>query len=129
VSSDILLRSQPIRKGDLRAAHSTKYASYSLGFMPPLPTSSMSGSFQWLGVLLEPQLFVQDRHEGVPVVGDVAVGPPGVAHGDAQVAGLSTPHSHIDKKMRLPVLLRASRMGGYRTFGEVPSVLQLLYLR
>jgi hypothetical protein len=80
-------------------------------------------------MVLEPHLFVQDRHEGFPVVEDVPVVRQELPTGDAQVAGLSTPHSHIDKKMRLPVLLRALRMGGYRTFGEVPSVLQLPYLR
>ena len=43
--------------------------------------------------------------------------------------GSSTPHSHIEKYIGLPVLFKASLIGGYLTFGDVPSVLQLSYLR
>jgi len=51
--------------------------------------------------------------------------PTGLAH----VAGLSTPHSHIEKKIGFPVLFKASLIGGYLYSGAVPSVKQLSYFK
>src|SRR5467141_721951 len=42
-------RSFPASKGAARIAHSAMCVRYSSRFMPPLPTSSMSGSFQCPG--------------------------------------------------------------------------------
>jgi hypothetical protein len=45
VSSDIARRSFPAMSGAAMMAHSEKWVLYSSKVMPPLPTSSMSGSF------------------------------------------------------------------------------------
>ena len=50
VSGLILLRSLPASSGAARIAHRLIWVRYSSGFMPPLPTSSMSGSFQFPGL-------------------------------------------------------------------------------
>ena len=45
----ILERSFPAINGAARMAQRLMCVRYSSSFMPPLPTSSMSGSFQWPG--------------------------------------------------------------------------------
>lgn len=47
-----------------------------------------------------------------------------LAMGRAQVAGSSTPHSHMEKKMGRPVAFRASRMTGYFSFTPGQSPVQ-----
>src|ERR1700752_4139112 len=49
VSADICERSLPASSGEARIAHKLMWVRYSLYFIPPLPTSSISGSFQWPG--------------------------------------------------------------------------------
>ncbi len=49
VACDALRRSVPISSGAAIIDHSEKWLRYSVSVIPPLPTSSMSGSFQWPG--------------------------------------------------------------------------------
>ena len=49
VASLIARTSFPAISGAARIAHSEKCARYSASVIPPFPTSSMSGSFQWSG--------------------------------------------------------------------------------
>ena len=53
VAADALRRSVPMISGAAIIAHMLKCVWYSVSVMPPLPTSSMSGSFQ-----------AQGRHRG-----------------------------------------------------------------
>src|SRR4051812_6490993 len=46
VAEDTVRRSLPISRGAAICAHRLKWVRYSVSVMPPLPTSSMSGSFQ-----------------------------------------------------------------------------------
>src|SRR4029453_9655672 len=49
VSREMLRRSLPAMSGAARSAQKLKWARDSDALRPPLPTSSMSGSFQWPG--------------------------------------------------------------------------------
>ncbi len=49
VSLETLRRSLPISSGAAMIAQRLTWVRYSVAVMPPLPTSSMSGSFQWPG--------------------------------------------------------------------------------
>ena len=93
-------------------AHMEKCERYSVAVMPPLPTSSMSGSFQWPGPAygasgrfffridsIEPQLSLMS-----PVVRHSW--PMSAAH----CQGLFSPHSQMLYTMARPVAERASRM-------------------
>lgn len=51
VCGDMIRRSLPSMRGDLRAAQSAKWALYSSSVMPPWPTSSMSRSLHPPGIL------------------------------------------------------------------------------
>ncbi len=92
--------------------HSEKCERYSVSVMPPLPTSSMSGSFQCPGPAyrargrfclridsIEPQLSLMS-----PVVRHRC--PMSEAHSQ----GLFSPHSQMLKTIGRPVAFRASRI-------------------
>ena len=53
VSADILVKSFPAMRGAARIAQRLKCERYSSLVIPPFPTSSMSGSFQWPGPAAE----------------------------------------------------------------------------
>mmetsp|Transcript_310 Transcript_310/g.1032 ORF Transcript_310/g.1032 Transcript_310/m.1032 type:complete len:395 (-) Transcript_310:546-1730(-) len=114
VAADMVVTSQPMSMGALDAAHSVKCEVYSSVVIPPLPTSSMSGSFQPPGPAyghrgsLRSRREVMDDHESEmsPVVRQLL---PTLA---AQSQGSCCPHSHMEKKMARPDVLSASRMTG-----------------
>src|SRR3954452_23035412 len=91
-------RSEPISRGAAIIAHNEKWLRYSVSVMPPLPTSSMSGSFHRPGPAypargafclkmdsIEPQL-----SEMSPVVRHRCPEPAAQSH------GWFSPHSQID---------------------------------
>ena len=108
--------------------------------MPPLPTSSMSGSFQWPGpgVAARGRLLVDDRDDAqaapsvlaVPAVLDVAGRAPQVADARAPSARLGVPHSHMLNTMGRPVASQRVAHHACRRLARVePSVLHQSYLR
>ncbi len=105
---------QPISKGDFNAAQRAKWDWYSSVVICPLPTSSISGSFHPPGPEYLDKLTCLSRIE-VKDFQDPSISPV-VLHelptGAAQIQGVYCPHWHIEKKIDLPVLLRASLIGG-----------------
>ena len=119
VAGSFRVTSQPISSGAFEIAHSEKCVRYSSVVIPPLPTSSMSGSFQPPGPAKSAHLSFSSMMLVMlcqlslmsPVVRQLL---PTVR---AHLAGSSTPHSHIEKKIVRPDLFSASRIASYRGCG------------
>src|SRR3989338_1990552 len=125
----------PMMRGALASAHRVKctrnsdsvralgsdglgHSSMSGSFQPPGPAKGHQASFSMMLCMMRAH-----ELEMSPVVLQL------LPTCGAQSAGKSCPHSHMEKRMGLPQEARASRMGGYLTSGEMPSLLQLSYLR
>src|SRR5467141_1483536 len=123
VSSDMLRMSFPASSGAARMAHSAMCVKYSSCFIPPFPTSNMSGSFQWPGpanfpspscekpirdMLLYLSLMSPVVRQRFPVCGP-------------QVHGAFTPQLQMLKTIGRPDCAMASRNLGYCTSGSSPS--------
>jgi hypothetical protein len=100
--------------------------------MPPLPTSSMSGSFQpprcaWTArptLALKMPSMLPQLSEMSPVVRQL------LPTGWAQSHGAFAPHSQMENTIGLPVARRASRIRVYRSWALCPRWSpQLSYLR
>ncbi len=97
VAEDMERRSLPAMSGALSSAQSEKCARYSVSLIPPLPTSSMSGSFQPFGpanfamLSCRSRIFMTEDHLSSmsPVVRQRL--PPTVR---PQCQGWPEPHSH-----------------------------------
>ena len=79
----ILVRSLPASSGDARIAHRLMCVRYSSAFIPPLPTSSMSGSFQCPGPRILRQAGLRKpvlRHAPIVVLNIVGRAPQIAAH-------------------------------------------------
>src|SRR5689334_140898 len=114
-------------------AHSEKCVRYSVAVMPPLPTSSMSGSFQCPG----PAYWASARFAcALPIIDDqLSEMSPVVRHrfptGSPHVHtfGSVRPHSQIEYTIGRPVRANASRIALYRCCASTPWLLQLSYFR
>src|ERR1051325_4233261 len=122
-SGDMLRRSFPAIKGDASRHHKLKCARYSVVVIPPLPTSSMSGSFQCPGPACDsspswrsriwttpmpPQSRLQSQQSWMsPVVRQRL--PTSLAHSH----GFAVPHSQMLNTIGRPDLNSASRMIEY----------------
>ncbi len=131
VSAVALRRSLPISSGADIIDQRVKCVRYSAAVIPPLPTSSMSGSFHRPGPAYGASGWFLCA---IPIIEDqLSPMSPVVRHrwprSDAQVHGWFSPHSHSEKTMGRPVLFRASAMSVYRFFASTPWLLQLSYLR
>ena len=118
ISGDMFFKSFPAINGAARIHHRLKCERYSVVVMPPLPTSSMSGSFQWPGpayvsrptcksaicTKLRWPFLQSQQSEMSPVVRQRL--PTSVA----QSQGLLEPHSQRLKTMGRPADFKASRM-------------------
>src|SRR3954469_25097916 len=131
LSSDTFRRSLPMSSGAAIIAQRLKCVRYSAAVIPPLPTSSMSGSFQCPGpaYCARPRLVC-----ALPIMLDhLSEMSPVVRHrlptGAAQVHGLFWPHSQIEYAMARPDFASASRIALYRCCASTPWLLQLSYFR
>src|SRR5438552_11527701 len=90
--------SLPISSGAAITAQRLKWVRYSVAVMPPLPTSSMSGSFQWPGPgeRGEVVVAVHPGDNAGPVVADVTRGAP-------QVADVRAPLPHLRRAGAAPL--------------------------
>src|ERR1700678_2801429 len=123
VSALMLAMSLPASSGAEKIAHMLKCARYSSLVIPPLPTSSMSGSFQCPGPAYDSRPFMRSR---------ICVTPPppqaflqsqqslisgGARHrfpiGPAHSQGFVDPHSQMLKTMGRPESARALRIKVY----------------
>ncbi len=103
--------------GAASRAQKLKWARFSAGVSPPLPTSSMSGSFQWPGPAygwrsatwsmmcatpMPPQSLLQSQQSWMSPVARHRCPTPG-----AHIQGLVEPHSQIEKTIGRPLARRA----------------------
>src|SRR6266516_738617 len=131
VVADALRMSLPISNGAAMIAHMLKWVRYSVALIPPLPTSSMSGSFQWPGpaalawvslAWIRPtirdqlSLMSPEVRQRLPTEGP-------------QFHGWFLPHSQMLYTIGRPVFFSASRILVYRVTASTPWLLQLSYLR
>ena len=90
---------------------------YSVSVIPPLPISSMSGSFQCpgAGVRRERALGESDALHGLPSIADVAGGAPQIAaYLRGPISTLRRPYWHRLNTIRRPDAASASPIAAYR---------------
>src|SRR4051812_6078904 len=125
----MLRRSFPAINGAARIAHRLKCERYSTSFMPPLPTSSMSGSFQCPGVAYDCKPTCWSTIESMPVEqqdpsghfvfpSHLSVMSPVVRHKFPPTLfphshGFAVPHSHMLSTIGRPEASRAARILAY----------------
>lgn len=123
--------SVPISSGAAITAHMLKCDRYSVSVMRPLPTSSMSGSFQCPG----PAYWASGRFclRLDSMLDQLSLMSPVVRHrlptSEAHNHGWFRPHSQMLKTMGRPVAFSASRIVVYRCLASTPWLWQLSHLR
>ncbi len=119
VAGFMVRRSFPAMSGAASRHQRLKWAWYSVSVMPPFPTSSMSGSFQWPGPEKASRPAWRSRIWTTPIpppflTFQISSMSPVVRHrlpmSFAQSQGLVSPHSQMLKTMGRPLASRASRI-------------------
>src|SRR5208283_5211374 len=139
ISSVMLRISLPAISGAAIRHQRLKCARYSVVVIPPLPTSSMSGSFQWPGPEANsmpscksricttpwPPHFISTSHLSCMSPVDRQRLPTSLAHSH----GLVDPHSQMLKTIGRPDFASASRMSEYDAMESCDEWLHQSYLR
>src|SRR5271157_435390 len=141
----MLRRSLPAMSGAARIAHRLKCERYSVSLIPPLPTSSMSGSFQCPGPAYDCKPTCKSRLISIPFAQQLPSGhfawpsnlslmspverqrfPPTSL---PQSHGLAVPHSQMLSTMGRPDASKAARMLAYDALASCVVVLHQSYFR
>src|SRR5436190_23855867 len=134
MSGAILRKSFPAISGAVRMHHKLTWVRYSVVVIPPLPTSSMSGSFQCPGpanaarssLACTREIMLDQLSLMSPVVRQRL--PTSAPHSHT-FGGPVRPHSQMLYTIGRPVLASASRMALYLVCASTFWLLQLSYLR
>src|SRR5216684_3915773 len=141
----MLRRSLPAIRGAARIAHRLKWERYSMSVMPPLPTSSMSGSFQCPGSAYDARPTCWSTMASMPFEQQVPSGhfvepshlseiSPVVRHrlpptSLPQSQGFAVPHSQMLSTIARPDASSAARMFAYDALASCVLVLHQSYFR